>query len=333
MWESAEGKQVAVLRASDKPISACAVSPDAKQLLSGCLDGLLTHWDLMTHRRLGMFLAHGRPISAIVFASGNDLVATASWDRNVILWDFSRDREGRTLAGHTDIVSGCQFTPNRQLLLSWSHDGTLVLWEVARGQRVATFASHCDRVTAGAISPDGLWAASGARDHVIKLWSLSSRQEVASKDVGAEVRACFFLLDGLSLVAIDVHGRLTLHAVPELEVQDDLATRLAVQCAQLAPCGSQIALGCEDGHLRLVAVENFDSAPLLVTATRTSRPTASKLQRLFGRSRETHAFHCTCPVCRLSFELRGGPPERPTPCPNCNRNLRVSNLALIGQEG
>ena len=104
-------------------------------------------------------------------------------------------------------------------------------------------------------------------------------------------------------VAVDAGGHLTLHSLPELEVQADLQTDLLVQCAALAPSGDRIALGCSDGAVRLVAIEGFDAAPILVTATRTSKRTATRLQRLLGRSRVTHAYRCTCPSCRQSFEL------------------------------
>ena len=183
---------------------------------------------------------------------------------------------------------------------------------------------HTDRVTAGAVSPDGSKAASGSRDRTVKLWDLRSCRQVASAAVAAEVKACRFMLDGQSLVAVDAQGRLTLHSLPELEVQAELATRLPVECADLAPSNDQIALGCENGQVRLVAVEGFESAPLLVTATRTSRRTATPLQRLFGKHQLIHAYQCTCPICRQAIELSASESERPLPCPGCRRQLRIA---------
>jgi WD40 repeat protein len=324
LWESASGVQAAAFQASHKPISACATSPDGKCLVSGCLEGFLIRWDAATHERVSKMLAHSRPISAITYAADGNLLATASWDRNLVLWNLSREREGQTLSGHGDIVAGCRFTLDSRTLLSWSYDGTLGLWDVARAQRVAQFTSHGDRVTAGAVSPDGIRAASGSRDQTLKLWDLQSNQETASCQLGAEVKACSFLLDGESLVAVDASGLITVHSLPGLEVRGELATRLPVQCAELAPSGECIALGCENGHVRLVALEGFESAPLFVTATRMSKRTATPLQRLFGKHRLIHAFRCTCPICRRAIELPAADSSRTLPCPGCSRQLRIA---------
>jgi WD40 repeat protein len=269
-------------------------------------------------------LAHSRPISAITYARDGKLLATASWDRTLTVWDLSREREGRALLGHSDIVSGCRFAPGGRSLLSWSHDGTLGLWDVRGGQRLGNFTGHGDRVTAGAVSPDGTQAASGSRDQTLKVWDLLAGKAVASQGLAAEVKACCFLLDGESLVAVDAHGHITLHSLPDLEVRAQLATRLPVQCAELDPVGVRLALGCENGHVRLVVIEGVDPAPLVVIATRTSRRTATPLQRLLGKHRLVHAYHCTCPVCRQAIELSANDSARPVPCPGCRRQLRIA---------
>src|SRR5262249_60033224 len=128
--------------------------------------------------------------------------------------------------------------------------------------------------SAGTVSPDGRWAVTGGRDRALKVWDLKARTLAATRLLKAEVRGCFFLLDGEWLVAVDAHGRLTLHTVPDLEEKAELIGRLPVLCAQLAPSGSLIALGCETGQVRLVAVDGFDSMPLSVTATETTRRTS-----------------------------------------------------------
>jgi hypothetical protein len=163
----------------------------------------------------------------------------------------------------------------------------------------------------------------------LKLWDLQAKGGAGSVTLSGEVRGCFFLRDAESLVAVDASGRLTLHTLPDLTEQAELVTRLAVQCAELSPSGGQIALGCGDGRVHLVAVEGFDHSPLVVNAIQTSRRTATVLQRLFGRSRLTQAYQCTCPVCRQSFELPGYDPSRAEPCPNCQRRLRIGSVTAL----
>jgi WD40 repeat protein len=331
VWDAGSGAQVTAFQAGSKPISACAFSPDGRHLLSGFLDGFLARWDASSQQLVSRFVAHARPVSAIVFSGDGQRLATASWDRNLVLWDIRKESDSRLLTGHADIVAGCRFTPDGRMLVSWSYDGTLGLWDVARGQPLALLPSHEDRLTAGAVSPDGQWVATGSRDQSLKLWNLSTQAETASVSLEAEIRACLFLLDGEHLIAADAQGQLSLHALPDLGLCDTLQTGLRLQCAELSPTGGQVVVGCETGDVRFVAVEGFDRAPLAVTATRTSRRTATALQRFFGRSRLTEAYRCTCPVCRETFELESNP-SQPQPCPSCRRSLRIRAVAACAQE-
>lgn len=332
LWETAFAAHVTALRVGTKPVSACCCSPDGKYWLAGTLDGLLSHWDALSHQQVSVFLAHPRPVSAIVFGIDETTLATAAWDGQVILWDLRRERSGRALSGHRDIVSGCQFTPDGQTLVSWSYDATLRTWEMARARPLTVLTGHPDRITAGAVSRDGRFAASGSRDASVKLWDLRLGRELASTRLGGEVRSCLFLLDGQTLAAIDFSGRITLHRLPSLEIETEQVTHLPVHCAALSPSGAQIALGCSDGRLRFVAVDGYDSEPLVVTALQTSQRRSGILHRMLGRGGTIHTFHCVCPACRQSFQLPGNPAGQPEPCPNCRRPLRVAAIARTATE-
>jgi WD40 repeat protein len=332
LWEAASGALVTAFTAGQKPVSACAVSPDGRYWLSGSMDGMLAHWDAQTQQRESIFLAHNRPISAMVFGSDGRTWATASWDGNLALWDRKREREGRTLTGHQDIVAGCRFSPEARMLLSWSYDGTLALWDVERAERQARLVGHTDRLTAGAYAPDGRWVVSGSRDRMVKLWDLHTGGEAASCTLKAEVRACLFLLDCELLAVVDAQGRLSLHGVPDLQERAELVTGLRVQCAEVAPTGSQIVMGCEDGAVRFVAIDGFDSQPLAVTAGQVSRRQATRMERLFGRSHVTRSYVCTCPVCRRTFELPNGAPGQTVPCAGCRRHLRIGTLTIVEEQ-
>jgi WD40 repeat protein len=332
LWEAATGAAVTGFSTRTKAVSACAVSPAGRYWLSGSLDGQLSIWDAEGQTLARTFFAHTRPISAIVFGDDENTLVTASWDRSLVLWDLEHERDARALNGHGDIVAGCRFTPDGKRLLSWSHDTTLRVWDLKPLAPAGTLAGHQDRVTTAAISPDGQYAASGSRDGVLKLWDLGRLRELQSLPTTTEVRACFFLLDGASLVTVDMHGRLLLHTVPELNLSAALTTRLAVQCADLDAAGSRIALGCGDGRVYFVSVDGFDEAPLVVTPTQVSRRTATTLQRLLGQSTLKHAYSCTCPVCRHAFEVPKAPPGHPAACPGCRRRLRLSSVLRVAPD-
>jgi len=332
LWEAGSGTQLTSFKAADKAISACAISPDNSRWLSGGLDGMLAHWEPTTQKRQSVFLAHTRPISAIVFDVDGQTLATSSWDRSLALWRNNRERDNRQLSGHLDIVAGCHFTPDGKTLLSWSHDGSLRLWETTHGRQSGQLAGHQHRVTAGAVSPDGRSAASAARDGSLRFWELGTLRELACTGVSHEVRSLFFLLDGESLVSVQANGRVAMHSVPELKEQGELNVRLPLQCGALAPGGAQIALGCDDGKVRFVAIDGIEDSAFLITPTRTSQRTTTVLGRLFGRSKVEHTFACTCPACRKSFQVPEANGLKPRLCPNCKRPLRLSAATRVVPE-
>jgi WD40 repeat protein len=206
------------------------------------------------------------------------------------------------------------------------------LWDLAKFKETTTLLGHEDRVLSGAISPDSRWAVSGGRDLQVKLWDLKERAEHASVQMESEVRFCAFLLDGQTLIAGDVSGKLALFAVPDLTELAAVQMPQPILCGALAPSGAQVALGCGDGRVHLIEVEGFDSAPLLVAVTQSTRLTATALQRLFGRKREVATFLGTCPVCRSAFELPGTDPSVQAPCPQCRRQLRVSSILATAEQ-
>jgi WD40 repeat protein len=332
LWDVQVGTAVAGFQAEGRPLSACVVAPDAKHWLSGSMDGLLGKWEVSSHEQVSLFLAHTRPISGLRYSPDGTVLASASWDRAVILWPTDRLGQGRTLGNHEDIVAGCAFTLDGHRLVSWSYDHTAWVWDVAKLRPLVQMKGHSDRILAGAVSPDAQWLATGSRDRQLKLWQLQSGKEIAAAPLKGEARACFFLLDAQSLLVVDATGNVSLHGLPDLEPGAELSTGLPVQCADLAPSGATLALGCTDGRVGFVTLEGFDGAPLLVSATQSFRTNNGVLSRLLGRTgKPKTVYHCTCPACRQSFELPEENPREPAPCPGCRRQLRACLVTKLAE--
>ena len=182
---------------------------------------------------------------------------------------------------------------------------------------------HDDRVTAAGPSPDGRWAVSGGRDGAVHFWDLANGASVRSILRPAEVRACFFMLDGASVVVVDAAGGVAVLSTPQLEVCSQVQTRLKPQSAELSPLGMELALGCEDGLTYFIGLEGVDESPLIVPVGRRPRPAGGMLGRLLGKSRVTYIYEYTCPVCRRPGEA-ATLASQPFPCAGCRRSLRMS---------
>jgi WD40 repeat protein len=330
LWEATLGTHVSCFRTGDKPVSSCLVSRDGTQLVSGGLDGLLALWDTVAHRRISVFLAHPRPLSGIAFSRDGQCVATASWDNTAAWWTGIRKQEGKILSGHKDIVAGCRLLPNGNTLLTWSHDKTLRLWDVTRAASIKDMRGHTDRVLCGDVSPDGRWAISGARDNNLRLWDLETGRSVASVNVDDEVMACLFLPDGETVLAIDRFGRVTTHIAPGLGQTGDLATKLPVLSAALAPSGKQFAVTCADGQVARIAIDGLDKVPLVVSAEPRAERRSVGLQKLVGGRKVVVTYHCTCPACSARLDLGSGDVVgKVKKCRKCQRQLKIGCVAQL----
>ena len=322
LWLASNGQQVSVLQAAPKPLACCAVTPDGTAWMSASMEGVLSWWDAMTHQLKMTFVAHIRPISTIQFSPDGQSLATASWDRKILLRKIGKEREGLALGNHHDIVAGCRWSPDGKQLLSWSHDNTLRLWDTDCGRELACLQAHEDRVTAACMSLDGRWAVSGGRDGIVKLWDLQQRRAVRSVRQTAEIRGCYSLLDGESVATVNAEGWVVLWSLPEFEVQAEFDSGIKVMCGDLAPSGSQLALGSEDGLIHLLAIDGLEGSPFFVTPTQTLRPKSSMIGRFLGKQKLVRAYQYTCPVCRQTTELTSLP-NRTITCAACKRLIRL----------
>jgi WD40 repeat protein/DNA-directed RNA polymerase subunit RPC12/RpoP len=324
LWDATTGESRVAVSASPKPLSCCTCSPDGLRWLAGSMEGILGIWDAVSQQPLQTFVAHTRPISSIAFAPDGQSLVTTGWDRQIIVRKVGNEREGRTLGTHDDIVAGCCFTLDGKQLISWSYDGKVKLWDLQMSRELATFVGHTDRIVCAALSPDGRYLLSGGRDATVRLWDLEQLNEAATVNLGAEVRSCFYLLDGESVVVADAVGRLFLMGMPTFQVQAQLQTPFKIICGALSPSGEQLVVGSEDGLVHFVALEGFESASLIVTATQNVKQEAGLLDRFFGKTRIKRTYSYTCPACRQSVEA-SALPTQPVPCPRCQRRLRVNS--------
>jgi WD40 repeat protein len=323
LWLSANVQRVTSLQAALRPLSSCSFAPDGKFWVSGSMEGVLSSWDAISHQRLSNFVAHIRPISAIQFSPDGRYLATASWDRKLLLQRVGNEQSSQALAGHRDIVAGCRWSGDSKQLLSWSHDGTLRLWEADSARPIGTLEGHADRVTAACLSRDGQWAVSASRDGAVKLWDLRRYAQMRTVEAKEEVRSCWYLGDGASVLTVHANGWMGVWSLPELELQTELATSIQPLCGDLAPSGTEIVLGSQTGELHFITIAGVEEVPLLVTASPTFNPKNGVITRFLGKRKVVQSYRYNCPACGHVAEIANLPRES-VRCASCNRLLHVN---------
>jgi WD40 repeat protein len=99
------------------PVTALAVTPDGKQVISASMDHTLKVWELDSGRELRTLRGHTNFVNAVAVAPDGRRAASASTDNTVRIWDVASGRELITMAAHSDPVHA----------VAWSQDGKYLL--------------------------------------------------------------------------------------------------------------------------------------------------------------------------------------------------------------
>ena len=167
VWEVRTGKELKTFKNVFLDLSAMAISPDGKTVLTGASDShafSLRLWDLSTGRELrkmGGDVAVGG--NSVAFSpDGRYLLAEAPcgtlrlfdiWDAKEVMTYKEKDSDSG--------VNLLTFSPDgRYFLAARGWDKAIDVWDVSSGKRISSFSGHKGNVGSIAISPDGRYALS-----------------------------------------------------------------------------------------------------------------------------------------------------------------------------
>jgi WD40 repeat protein/tRNA A-37 threonylcarbamoyl transferase component Bud32 len=205
LWDLESGRELHRWAAPSHPWqdTRLAFSPRGDLLATGCGDGEVRLWDVVSRAEVAVLRGHRAAIRDVAFSPDGQWLASAGEveDSTVRIWDVARKEQVRALEGHKECVYALAFSPDGRQLASGSVDGTARLWDTATGQAVATL-KHGSNVYGVAFTPDGTRLACGCADNSIRFWDVATRQSVAELRGHTDyVHALAFSPDGTRLVS------------------------------------------------------------------------------------------------------------------------------------
>ncbi|MDZ8055878.1 MAG: NB-ARC domain-containing protein [Aulosira sp. ZfuVER01] len=159
-------------------VSAVALSPDGKYVISGSHDNTLKVWNWETGEQLQTFTGHSDWVHAVAFTLDGKYVISGSLDKTIKVWNWETGEKLRTLAGHSYPVNVVAITPDNKYVISGSSDNTLKVWNWETGEQLRTLEGHRDWVNALAITSDGKYAISASRDNTLKVWNWKTGEQL-----------------------------------------------------------------------------------------------------------------------------------------------------------
>jgi WD40 repeat protein len=178
LWDLKTGAEVRTFRGHGSFVTAVAVSPDGKLILSGAGRGdpTVRVWEVATGRQKVVLRGHTSLIEGVAVSPDGRHAASCGQDGTVRLWDLETAREVGRFEGHTGNVTSVAFSPDGSRLLSGGFDQTVRLWDVKARKELRVFRGHIDRVWSVRFSPDGRRGLSGSADRTLRLWDLTPPQ-------------------------------------------------------------------------------------------------------------------------------------------------------------
>lgn len=230
------------------PVSALAVSPDSRRLVTAGTDRWLRWWDLRTGQRIGKAVRVGGYVEAMAFSRDGAWlrVETTGW-RNQVLQVATQ----RWLGSPFTSV-GAQMSPDGQFVVGTAPDN-FRLWARRPGGYWDYQVLSEAGVRAFAFSPDSRWLASGCDDGCLRLWDLHTFRPVGvSFRHEAAISHAAFSPDGRRLLTVSMDGTARLwDPATQRPLTGPLPHPGPVVHGAFSPDGRQVATLTQMGEARL----------------------------------------------------------------------------------
>jgi len=162
----------------DEGVTAVAITPDGRFVVSGSDDSTLRLWDLATMKGLRTFEGHKKGVTTVAITPDGRFIVSGSEDSTLRLWDLATAKCLRVYKGHKLGVTSVAVPPYGQFIVSGSKDKTLRLWNPATAKCLQTFKGHKNSITTVAITPDKRFVVSGCSGRDLWLWDLSTAKRL-----------------------------------------------------------------------------------------------------------------------------------------------------------
>lgn len=197
-WDTDSGAAVGQPLKHRSPLSAIAVSPDGRRIVTS--GERMQVWDVDTGERIAQMPA-GAASTCLSFRSDGQAVVSADNDGTIRVWDIHTAKCVRSPWQHGRAGQVLAFNPQGTYALTAADGRTARVWNVHTGEAVTPPLPHGARVVHAAFAPDGCSVVTAGADGVARVWSVPRGRPtgVVLRHRGS-IRAVAFSPDSLRVV-------------------------------------------------------------------------------------------------------------------------------------
>ncbi len=241
----------------EKTVRAVAFSPDGRRAAAGDDAGVVRVYALEDGAEVSTLRGHAGPVVCVAFSPDSKSLVSGGEDHRALVWRREGGRERMITLTHQHGVCAAAFLPGGRALATASWDKTVCLWD-AEGRQLATPIRHPDDPCCLAARPDGLRLATGCDDARLRVWEVPAPDAAtATLRHPTRVNALALSPDGRRMVTATSDDAVCLHEGGRRTAV--LPIGAVCVAAAFSADGGLLALGCLDGGVHFIDVENVAS--------------------------------------------------------------------------
>lgn len=194
LWDTATGRELAVIRAHDSEMSKVAFTPDGRQLITGDQQ-IIKLWDLNKLLQPRVITTPGQcTVEELAFSADGKWLATGEVNRGTLcsplahinIWEIDTGKQKLQVNEQVGF-SGLKFIPNHSLLVASEYTGVAAIWDLTTNLKKVDFLGHArpsnpgeaikpEEVHSLAVAPNGQFIATGDIRKTVKVWTPDGKE-------------------------------------------------------------------------------------------------------------------------------------------------------------
>jgi WD40 repeat protein/tRNA A-37 threonylcarbamoyl transferase component Bud32 len=259
LWDLVRDTLLHILHTGDRPVAACALTPDGEYALTAGEDRLLRLYRTADGGLIEGFQLHPAPLTACAFAGSADrrVAVSGAVDGSVRAFNAADGSLLHVMEGHRGAVTCLAGLENRPLAASGGADGAVLVWDVRAGMVSRNLAGATGAIASVALAEINgvIWAAAASEDGYARLWDVESGQLVARHALNSPASACALTPDG-RVLAGGRDGRLWAFTVRRESHSPVEPHGGEVRGIAFTPDSGRVLSGAADRELRLWHADN-----------------------------------------------------------------------------